>query len=216
MENRPSSIDKFPSALEEYAPRFNLHLKSQAIARLREYYEQVMRWNARLHLVAPCSPAEFATRHVLESLLAADYMHKGASVADVGSGAGLPVIPCLIVRPDLRAMLFESSKKKAIFLREVLPGLGLSGRAEVIAERFEVTRPPQADYITCRALERLAEMFKTLLEWSPTTSTLLIFGGEGLRKVLEKYSLHFQAIRIPESERRLLFIIKRQAQTVAK
>src|SRR2546421_11069355 len=210
MEKRLSPADKFSSALEEYAPRFNIHLNAQAIARLREYYEQVMAWNARLHLVAPCSPAEFATRHVLESLLAVEYMFEGARVADVGSGAGLPIIPCLIVRSDLQAMLFESSKKKAIFLREVLRYLNLSERAEAIAERFEKMSVPQADFITCRALERLTEMLKSLLDWSPSVSMLLIFGGEALRREIEKYSLIFQAIRIPESERRFLFIAKRQ------
>ncbi|HKC65731.1 MAG TPA: 16S rRNA (guanine(527)-N(7))-methyltransferase RsmG [Pyrinomonadaceae bacterium] len=216
MEKRLSPAYKFSSAMEEYAPRFNIQLSAQAIARLREYYEQVMAWNKRLHLVAPCSPAEFATRHVLESLLAVDYMYEGASVADVGSGAGLPIIPCLIVRSDINATLFESSKKKAIFLREALSRPDLSERAEVIAERFEKMPAPQADFITCRALERLTEMFKTLVNWSPTTSTLLIFGGEALRKEMEKYSLNIQAIRIPESERRFLFIAKRLDSIASK
>ncbi|PYS52279.1 MAG: 16S rRNA (guanine(527)-N(7))-methyltransferase RsmG [Acidobacteria bacterium] len=210
MEKRLSLADKFSSALEEYAPRFNINLNAQAVARLREYYEQVIVWNTRLHLVAPCSPAEFATRHVLESLLAVDYISEGARVVDVGAGAGLPVIPCLIARPDLSATLFESSKKKAIFLREALRCLSLNERAEVVAERFEKMPAPQADFITCRALERLTEMFKTLFDWSPTASTLLIFGGEALRKEIEKCSPDFQAVCIPESERRFLFITKRQ------
>lgn len=210
MENRLSPADKFSSALKEYAARFNVQLDAHKIARLREYYEQVIVWNTRLHLVAPCSPAEFATRHVLESLLAIECMTEGTHVADIGSGAGLPVIPCLIARSDLRATLFESSKKKAIFLREALRRLDLSVRAEVVAERFEKMPAPKADFITCRALERLTEMFKPLLDWSPMASTLLIFGGEALRKEIEKCSLDFQAVRIPESERRFLFITKRQ------
>ena len=87
------------------------------------YYEQVNAWNARLHLVAPCSPAEFATRHVLESLFALKYLPTTTRVADVGSGAGLPIIPCLIARPDLARRSSKLRTKKSVFLRETLCAL---------------------------------------------------------------------------------------------
>src|SRR5918992_2224678 len=103
MNESSSQANEFSSALEAHASRYGLQLSAQDISRLREYYEQVLAWNARLHLVAPCSPTEFATRHVLESLLALTHLPVGAHCLDIGSGAGLPIIPCLIVRPDLRA-----------------------------------------------------------------------------------------------------------------
>jgi hypothetical protein len=109
-----SPADEFAAALEEHAPRYGLRLGGPIISRLREYYEQVMAWNARLHLVAPCPPAEFATRHVLESLLAAPHVATGAHVADVGSGAGLPVIPCLILRPDRRRAREGHGRRRAL------------------------------------------------------------------------------------------------------
>src|SRR5215212_7955248 len=117
MDNTSSHAREFESALSEHASRYDVRLTAQEIARLREYYELVTAWNARLHLVAPCSPGEFATRHVLESLLALPHISKGASFVDVGSGAGLPAIPCLVVREDLSATLVESSEKKAVYLR---------------------------------------------------------------------------------------------------
>ena len=209
MSKNQTHADEFSNALTEYAPRYDVQLTADEIARLREYYELVMAWNTRLHLVAPCSPAEFATRHVLESLLALPDLSDGARVVDVGSGAGLPVIPCLIVRPDLRASLIESSLKKAVFLREALRRAGAHDSAQVIAERFEKVTAPEAEYVTCRALDRFTEMFSQLVEWSPRKSTLLFFGGDSLRERIEKASLVFETIRIPESERRFLFIIKR-------
>lgn len=209
MDENSTPADKFSSAIKEQAPRYGLQLTDAEIARLREYYEQVMAWNTRLHLVAPCSPAEFATRHVLESLLALAHLPAGSRIVDVGSGAGLPVIPCLIVRPDLSATLIESSPKKAIFLREALRRVGAQKRAEVAVERFEKLPTPSADFVTCRALDRFTEMFCELVEWSPPTSTLLFFGGDSLREQIEKASLVYKAIRIPESERRFFFIIKR-------
>lgn len=209
MPENSSHADEFANALEKHAPLYDVQLSASAITHLREYYEQVIAWNARLHLVAPCSPAEFATRHVLESLLALPYLSEEAHVVDVGSGAGLPIIPCLIVRPSLRATLIDSSQKKVIFLREALRRVGTHEAAKVIAGRFEKIPAPEADYVTCRALDHFIEMFPGLVEWSSRVNTLLLFGGDTLREQIEKLSLAYQAIRIPQSERRFLFIVKK-------
>ncbi|HEY0376750.1 MAG TPA: 16S rRNA (guanine(527)-N(7))-methyltransferase RsmG [Pyrinomonadaceae bacterium] len=211
-EKPVSPADEFAVALEAHAPRYGVRPDGQATSRLREYYEQVMAWNARLHLVAPCPPAEFATRHVLESLLAAAHIAAGAHVADVGSGAGLPAIPCLILRPDLRATLIESSPKKAVFLREALRRVGARERAAVVAARFEKTPAPDAAYVTCRALDRFTEILPALVAWSPPRSTLLLFGGDTLREQLEKHGLICQAQHIPASDRRFLFITNRDSK----
>src|SRR5918993_514750 len=144
-ERKLTPRGEFDKALAERAGRFGVELGEEARARLGDYFELVGAWNPRLHLVAPCPPAEFATRHVLESLTALPFIRPGATVLDVGSGAGLPAIPCLVVRPDLKAVLFEASQKKSVFLREALSRLGLAGRARVVAERFEKAAPPDAD-----------------------------------------------------------------------
>ena len=203
------SANAFSTALKEHAPRYEVQLSVDEIDHLREYYVQVTAWNPRLHLVAPCSPAEFATRHVLESLLALPHLTKAAAVVDVGSGAGLPIIPCMILRPDLHATLIESSKKKAVFLREALRFVGASDRAMIVADRFENVPALEAEFVTCRALERFAKKFPKLVEWSPAASTLLLFGGEGLREQVERAQLLYEAILIPGSEHRFLFVIKR-------
>ncbi|HWS99994.1 MAG TPA: 16S rRNA (guanine(527)-N(7))-methyltransferase RsmG [Pyrinomonadaceae bacterium] len=199
-------------ALVGRAPRYGVRLDDAALAALLGYFELVNSWNARLHLVAPCPPAEFATRHVLESLLALAHIAEGAHVADVGSGAGLPVIPCLIARPDLRATLIESSPKKAVFLREALRRVGAQERAAVVAARFEKTDAPDVSHVTCRALDRFTELLPELVAWSPPLSTLLLFGGESLREQLDKSGLIYQAQHIPESDRRFLFIANKDSK----
>jgi 16S rRNA (guanine527-N7)-methyltransferase len=209
MSEIVSLVEEFSHALESHAPRYELQLSGPIIQRLSAYYEQVNHWNARLHLVAPCSPEEFATRHVLESMLALRFLTLGARVADVGSGAGLPIIPCLIAREDLHATLIEANAKKGVFLREALRTAGLTERARVVTERFEKTHAPAADFITCRALERLTEMFPTLLEWSTDASTLLFFAGPTLRQQIERAALDYHSVHIPASEQRFLFVIKK-------
>jgi 16S rRNA (guanine527-N7)-methyltransferase len=208
-ERKLTPRGEFDKALAEHASRFGVELSEAARARLGEYFELIAAWNPRLHLVAPCPPAEFAARHVLESLAALPFIDEGATMLDVGSGAGLPAIPCLVVRPDLKAVLFEASQKKSVFLREALSGLGLSGRAHVVAERFEKVDAPAADCLTCRAIERFTEILPALLAWASPIPTLLLFGGEGLREALGLEGLSFETIHVPESERRSLFIVRR-------
>lgn len=210
MTGKLTPREEFDKALAEYSTRFGVELDEETRARLCDYFEVVAHWNARLHLVAPCAPAEFATRHVLESLFAVTFMKEGAAVVDVGSGAGLPVIPCLVARTDLSATLVESSRKKSIFLQETLRDLGIRARARVIAERFEKVAKPHADALTCRALERFTEVLPTLVEWASEVPLLLLFGGETLRERLEKLPVTFEQKLVPTSERRYLFVVDKQ------
>lgn len=205
------AAEDFLEALRRGAPSFSFQASGEQERRLVDYYNLVTRWNARLHLVAPCAPAEFAVRHVLESLVVLPFLSAGARVLDVGSGAGLPVIPCLIMRPDIRATLIEAAQKKAVFLREALRLVEANERASVIAKRFEEVAAPEADFVTIRAIERFTEKFAELAEWSPPMSTLLFFGGRSLQAEIEKAGLAYRSLLIPESERRFLFIIRRDA-----
>lgn len=186
---------------------YGVTISSEALDGLARYFELLSGWNSRLHLVSFQSPAEFATRHVLESLWLLKYLPQGARVADVGSGGGLPIVPCLIARSDLQAVLVESSKKKALFLREVLRETSNKERARVFAERFENVTTPEVDFVTCRALERFETMLPRLIKWAPPRGTLLLFGGEGLGKVIEGLAFSNERILIPNSARRFLFIL---------
>lgn len=201
--------DQFELALNEHAPKFDLELSERVIADLRKYYGILQSWNARFHLVAPCSPEEFAIRHVLESLLAIKYIDTNAHVVDVGSGGGLPIIPCLIARPDIRATLIESSPKKAVFLREALRMTDVSERATVLASRFEDAPVPIASIVTCRAIERFTAQLSPIFEWSPSNSTLVLFGGPSLQAEIENAKLAFVVKRIPESDQRFIFVIEK-------
>ncbi|MCA1629282.1 MAG: 16S rRNA (guanine(527)-N(7))-methyltransferase RsmG [Acidobacteria bacterium] len=197
----------FRDALAAHAEAFGVRLGEAQERRLADYFEMLGRWNERLHLVAPCAPAEFAVRHVLESLFALEHIPAGSSLADVGSGGGLPAVPCLVARGDLRATLYEASAKKTVFLREAAGALGLKDVARIINARFEETTPPQVNAVTCRALEHFAEMLPRLVEWSPKGARLLLFGGAALREAIEREGLSFTPVHIPESERRFLFVV---------
>ena len=197
-----SGMDRFEQSLVSNMGSFNLDLSAETVTRLGEYYSLLTRWNDRLHLVAPCEPEEFAVRHVLESLLLLQHLPPNAKIADIGSGGGLPIIPCLIARPDLEATLIESSQKKVVFLREALNRLGL--QAVVVAQRFEDVPAPDVLFVTCRALDQFTQKLPALIKWAPRGSTLLLFGGEALAKQLR----NFEQFLIPQSEKRYLFLLQ--------
>lgn len=191
----------FEEALKSNQSVFQVELSAETVSSLSAYYSLLTRWNARLHLVAPCSPEEFATRHVLESLMLLKHLPEEAKIADIGSGAGLPIIPCLIARPDLHATLIESSQKKSVFLREALNTAARS--AQIIARPFEEVPTPNVSFVTCRALDQFIEKVPDIIRWAPPGSSLLLFGGETLRAKLSKET---QEYKIPLSERRFLFV----------
>jgi 16S rRNA (guanine527-N7)-methyltransferase len=184
---------------------FDLDLSSETIRQFGAFYSLLNRWNDRLHLVAPCSPEEFATRHVLESLMLLEHLPHGAKIADIGSGAGLPIIPCLIAREDLQATLIESSQKKAVFLREALSAVGR--QAAILARPFEQVKTPAVAFITCRALDQFISKVSSIIDWAPAGSTLLFFGGETLREELIKLNVKFKHVLMPLSEKRFLFSV---------
>jgi 16S rRNA (guanine527-N7)-methyltransferase len=207
--NPTSATKQFRETLANEAAAYRVTLAVEALDGLAEYYELLSAWNSRVHLVAPCSPKEFATRHVLESLLLLKHLPKGASVAEVGAGGGLPIIPCLIVRPDLEAVLIEASQRKAVFLREALTKTATSKQASVIADRFENVAVPAVGFVTCRALERFEEMLPLLLEWAPARATLLLSGGQRLERRIEDLGFTSTAELMPHSKARFLFVVKK-------
>jgi 16S rRNA (guanine527-N7)-methyltransferase len=190
---------RFQQSLRSNMGSYDLDLPEQTLAQLGDYYSLLTRWNDRLHLVAPCAPEEFATRHVLESLLLLRYLPANAKITDVGSGAGLPIIPCLVARADLEATLIESSQKKAVFLREALNTV--ERKATIIARRFEEIEAPEVSFVSCRALDQFRDKVPALIEWAPKGATLLLFGGEGLPLV------GADKILVPRSEKRFLYIL---------
>jgi 16S rRNA (guanine527-N7)-methyltransferase len=132
-----------------------LSLDEATIARLLDYVDLLERWNAAYNLTAVRDPAEMVTRHLVDSLAILPYV-SGATLADLGSGAGLPGIPLAIAAPGRETLLVDSNGKKARFLREAVRRLDLrhvrvaESRVEDVAGTF--------DCITARAFASLADM----------------------------------------------------------
>jgi 16S rRNA (guanine(527)-N(7))-methyltransferase RsmG len=187
---------------------FGLDLPAEAVHRLADFYQLILEHNPLLHLVGPTTPEEFAIRHILESLVLLEYLPHGVKFADIGAGAGLPSVPCLLVRDDLAALLIESKEKKTKFLGLAAAALGLAGRAEVVNKQFQEVDPGKCEYVACRALDKFSERLPRLLKWAMRRK-LLLFGGPNLGEALRRNEVKFNEVLMPLSEQRFLFIVNR-------
>jgi 16S rRNA (guanine527-N7)-methyltransferase len=115
-------------------------------------------------LVGPREAPRMWERHLLNCAAVAELIPFGASVTDVGSGAGLPGMVLAVARPDLTVVLVEPLARRTAFLAEAVETLGLAGAVTVRRARAEecVHGPlavAPADVVTARAvapLDRLA------------------------------------------------------------
>ena len=198
---------EFIKGLRDHEAAFDIELTDDAVERLADYYDLIQEHNEFLHLVGPSTPEEFAARHILESLTLLEYLPNGIWFADVGTGGGLPAIPCILAREDLKAVLIESKEKKSKFLTLVVEKLRLKHRTRISPTQFSETNLGHCEAVTCRALDKFTEKLPRLIKWSGK-SQLLFFGGENLKKALEEQNVVFKKKLMPLSEQRYLFIIK--------
>ncbi len=132
-----------------------LGLDAALAAPLLAYLALLARWNATYNLTAIRDPREMLVKHLLDSLAMQPYVRDLATLADLGTGPGLPGIPLAIATPALQVTLVESNGKKARFLREAARQLKLAN-VQVAESRIEAFRPEATfDAITARALATL-------------------------------------------------------------
>lgn len=156
-----------PSALAARASRharlvagageLGIVLTAEQSERLIDYLELLARWNLTYNLTAVRDPDEMITRHLLDSLAIAPHV-RGASLIDLGTGAGLPGIPLAILGPERAVTLVDSNGKKTRFLREAVRVLGLAN-VRIENARAEDLQG-QYDCIVARAFASIADLLR--------------------------------------------------------
>jgi 16S rRNA (guanine527-N7)-methyltransferase len=150
--------DELSRLLKHSVEEFGLALEAPVIKLFIDYLMHLKRWNRTTNLTSITQDEEIIIKHFIDSLaiLRAEPIKQGASMLDVGTGAGFPGIPLKIVRPDLLITLVEPVHKKVSFLRFVIGFFRFNGIRvfEGTIEQF-VSQPASIeafDYITTRAL----------------------------------------------------------------
>lgn len=128
-------------------------------------------------LIGPREVPRLWDRHLLNCGLLAPLVPDGATVADLGSGAGLPGIVLAIARPDLTVTLVEPMARRVGFLEEVLAELELSNVEVVRARAEQWPRSERFDVVTARALSALPKLLAWCLPLVAEHGELLAMKG---------------------------------------
>lgn len=167
---------------------------SDRLEALQRYAELLATDGVVRGLIGPREVPRLWDRHIANSGVLGDVLPQGASVCDIGSGAGLPGMVVGIARPDLQVTLVEPLLRRTTFLDEVVAELALEN-VEVVRGRADSLHGVRTfDVVTSRAVAPLDR----LLEWSmplvaPTGRLVALKGSsihdeiETARPVLEKY-----------------------------
>lgn len=135
----------------------------------RSFTEALAREGEERGLIGPLELPRLWTRHILNSVIAAPLFR--GSVADIGSGAGLPGLVLAIARPDVRWTLVEPMERRVTWLNEQVAALALTNVEVVRARAEEVRRAEGFDVVTARAVSALRSLV-------PLTAPLVRDGGE--------------------------------------
>lgn len=133
-------------------------LDETALKRLEKYADLLVEWNEKINLTAILDPEGIAVKHFLDSLMIFKYVNipEGASVIDIGTGAGFPGVVMKIARPDIKLTLMDSLQKRITFLDTLCSELGLE--VTTIHSRAEDIKPQQRecyDFAVARAVANM-------------------------------------------------------------
>ncbi len=159
--------------------------------RMSRYVDMLATDGVERGLIGPREVGRLWDRHILNCVVLEQLIPPGATIADIGSGAGLPGVVLALVRPDLRVTLVEPLLRRATFLTETIEALDLGASVEVVRVRAEEYRGPRFAVVTARAvapLDRLASLAFPLLT---ARGTLLAVKG---RRAHDEVATHRAAL----------------------
>lgn len=152
--------DHLPARLDAGAAQLGLTLTLDQRDRLLALVALLARWNRTYNLTAVRDPLAMVAYHLLDSLALTPYL-SGATVLDLGTGAGFPGLPLAILHPERRFTLMDGNGKKVRFVRQAVLELGLTN-VEAVQMRIESYKSEvKFATIVARALAPLPQ----LLDW---------------------------------------------------
>jgi 16S rRNA (guanine527-N7)-methyltransferase len=152
-----------------------------ALDRFEIYHRLLSEWNEKMNLTAITDPVAVAEKHFADSLAALPYLKPGMKVVDVGTGAGFPGVPLLIMEPGLELTLADSLQKRLTFLDALLKELGLKaalvhGRAEDLGQN-KLYRE-QFDAALSRAVANLPVLLELTTPFVRVGGTAIAYKGD--------------------------------------
>jgi len=197
--------------------QLGLNLDSVQLQKIRQYLENLLKWNKAYNLTAIRDPDDMVIKHLLDSLSIVPHV-QGHNILDVGTGPGLPGIPASICDEHRHWTLIDSNGKKTRFLVQMKAELKLKNVA-VIKGRIEAVPTNQRfDVITSRAFSSLQDFVSVCLPLLQEGGELLAMKGQIPHEEIEllqdqQLNIHIEPLKVPYlNEERHLIVVQR-AQT---
>lgn len=203
------------SLLHTGVRQLELSLPEGAEARLLAYLSLLSKWNRVHNLTAVRDEQQMVSHHLLDSLTVLPYLSGYATLADVGSGGGLPGIPLALARPDMAVTLVEANHKKASFLQQAKIELGLSN-VNIHCGRVENYTPTVLfDAVISRAFSELALFIRVAGHLCAHNAPLLAMKGVDPQEEIAQLPngwrvAQTQVLHVPglDAQRHLLTILR--------
>lgn len=138
--------------------------------------------NEKYNLTAIKEPRKIILNHYLDCAIMAKYLKKGASIIDVGCGAGFPTLPLALVREDISILAVDSTAKRVNYVKESAQILGLNNvRCEVMRAEDGGKSPEyreKFDYATARAVAEMRILCELTLPFVKVGGQMVAMKGK--------------------------------------
>ena len=199
-----------------------LELTAEQYEQLGIYARMLVEWNEKMNLTAITDPRGISLKHFLDSIIPLGKVSvpQGASLIDVGTGAGFPGLPMKIYRPDIKLTLLDSLNKRVNFLSEVCRETGASAecvhqRAEEGGHREEFRE--KFDIAVARAVAAMPVLSEYCLPYVKIGGTFLALkgpsedykAGEKAVKTLGGEISEVVEYSLPDGDKRMLIVVRK-------
>jgi 16S rRNA (guanine527-N7)-methyltransferase len=181
------------SVSRETPPPLVEQLYPRAAVRLAAYADLLAGPGTVRGLIGPREVPRLWDRHLLNCAVLERLIPEEATVADIGTGAGLPGIVLAIVRPDLQVSLVEPLLRRTTFLQEAVETLGLDN-ATVVRSRAEDLPVASYDVVTSRAVAPLGKLAGWCLPLCVEGGLMLAMKGSSAEEELDASECELESL----------------------
>lgn len=204
-----------------------IKLSGEQAEKFVKLYEFLVEYNQNVNLTAITDFEEVVIKHFVDSVLPFTMVNikENSSFIDVGTGAGFPSIPLMIVRPDLKGTLLEALNKRCVFLEQACELVGV--KATVVhgrAEDYAKEKRESFDFATARAVAAMPVLSEYCMPYVKVGGKFIalksvneeIEQSERAIKILGGKKAKVKNYTITNGDNRRLFVIEKISHTTTK
>lgn len=203
MSQSPEDLNPVPE-LTPIERRAAEKLFAEQLPATQRYVEHLCTTGITHGLLGPREVPRMWSRHVLNSAVLGPELPSGATVADVGSGAGLPGIALALARPDVEFILIEPMERRVDWLDAVIRNLSLSNVRVIRARAEEASDEVMAEVVTARAVSALKKLIPMTVPLMADDGELMLLKGRSAAEEIKAAAKQIKKARLGEPRVELL------------